>query len=247
MRIQYVNDLHMEFGHWPVIEQAGDVLCVAGDLCTWDTRDKGFMWLQEQAKKFDQVFFVPGNHEHYGLHYYQVVRDFWTKILAKEANIHYPEYAVEHDGVVFVGDTLWTDLNGGNPIAVLDYNMCMNDARWVFANKYMRENARQKEIIENQVWFNVDKPVVILTHHLPCKEMITAKWAGDRMNPAFANMDDWAENLLIKYGNIKMWHFGHTHDTIHKTHYGCKFVCNPYGYHGHMVNPEYRNALILEI
>lgn len=248
MKIQVVNDLHMEFGYWPEIKKVGDVLCVAGDLCAWETREKGLCWLIEQADNFEQVFFIPGNHEHYGCRHYRVVRDFWMNT-ANQArdNLHFPGDGVEYNGFVFLGDTLWTDLNNNDPIAVMDYRCTMNDARWVYDAKYMDENTLHRERLETRVLANIDKPIIMMTHHLPMMELVTPRWRGDRLNYCFANTGTWAYDLLVKYGNIKLWHFGHTHDTIDTEIEGCRFVCNPYGYFGHGVNNEYRNDKVIEV
>jgi hypothetical protein len=154
---------------------------------------------------------------------------------------------VEYNGFVFLGDTLWTDLNRGDAIAIMDYQFSMNDAKWVKHTKYLDENALQKERLETRVLANIDKPIIMMTHHLPCIEMITPRWRGDRLNPAFANMDTWATDLLTKYGNIKLWHFGHTHDTVDMELGGCRFICNPYGYYNYGTNREYKNNMVVEV
>lgn len=248
MKIQFVNDLHIEFGHWPEIEKAGDVLCVAGDLCAWETRDAGVVWLNEQAERFEQVFFIPGNHEHYGNERYLAVREFWQLACTyNRGNIHYPRHGQEYNGYVFLGDTLWTDLDNKNPVAIMDYNYGMNDARWVYVTTYLNENKLHRERLETYILANIDKPIIMMTHHLPMMELVVPRWRGDRLNYCFANTGTWAFDMLVKYGNVKVWHFGHTHDTVDTTIEGCRFICNPYGYHGNVVNPAYKNDKVVEV
>ena len=59
MKINYVSDLHLEFGPMEIEPDAGDVLVLAGDIdikCQVD-------WINSIASKFDHVIYVLGNHE----------------------------------------------------------------------------------------------------------------------------------------------------------------------------------------
>jgi len=251
MKVQMINDLHLEFDAWPVLIPEGDVLTVAGDLCTWTTRETGLEWLREQAKLFEHVFFVPGNHEYYngGFH---TVQNYWRN----QAHMDLPDNVTVLDGgpgyiynrVLFVGGTLWTDLDNNNPLAKLMFQNHMMDAvkcMGLDADIVIDENEKYKEDIEEIIHRNVDIPAVVLTHHLPTRRVIAPQWHGDHLNPAFANYDNWAENLLY-YGNIKLWHFGHTHTPTDMEYNDCRFVCNPVGYRGYE-HIKYDQVKVVEV
>lgn len=251
MKIQVVNDLHLEFGHWPELPVCGEVLTVAGDLCTWTNIYEGINWLNEQAKKFAHVFVVPGNHEYYGGQY-QKVRRYWTaeieKDLAPNAICLAGPSIYKYKGVGFIGDTLWTDLKNNDPLAKLMFQNHMMDTvkcLGLTADVVIDENQYTKEDIEGLIHHNLDIPIVLITHHLPFERAIAPQWKGDHLNPAFANYDNWAEALL-HWGNIKMWHFGHTHTPTRFTHKECEFVCNPFGYYKYE-ETNFNNCEIVEI
>ena len=252
IKIHLVSDLHTEFGVWPEIPVCGDILAVAGDLCTWSNVHGGVDWLNEQGKKFDRVFFIPGNHEYYGGSWYHV-NNYWTNKcrfdLAENVICLMEKPAYEYKDTVFIGHTLWTDLKNGDPLAKLmfmnhmrDYTACIG----LTPEETIIMNRGAKQIIEQLVLKNIDKKVVILTHHIPTDKAIHPKWAGDHLNAAFANYDGWAEKLLL-YGNIKLWHFGHTHTPFYRNlGDNTPFVCNPHGYAGYE-NNGFEPRLVLEV
>jgi hypothetical protein len=234
MKFQIVNDLHIEGRGAPGIENAADVLVVAGDLCDWPTRLDGVDFLNWQAQDRDLVIFTLGNHEYYHGEVNEV-EHFWhnecANLLADNVHVLVAGDTVDYENCTFIGDTLWTDLDHGKAAAI--YATGLNDCgltKGLTPERVCKRNHIAKVILDHAVHKNVDRKVVMVTHHLPMKELITPRFAGDALNPCFANYDDWARNLL-HWGNIKAWHFGHTHDQINVNLYDCQFVCNAGGYY----------------
>ena len=117
MKLVCISDLH---GLLHNLEEDGDILIIAGDICPATNHDIIFQrewleneckpWLQEMRKKFGHILFTPGNHdfifEPASLHYKMLrpVIDFvpvlpWTVLI---------DEAIEIMGVKFYG-TPWTN------------------------------------------------------------------------------------------------------------------------------------------
>ena len=249
MRIQYVNDLHMECGHTPELHRVAgaEVLTVAGDLINWKQRERGEEWLLNEARHFEKVYYVLGNHEYYGANNFDEVELWWIKREGKwPRNVHFLALGLFDifRNVMFTGETLWTQTT---PAEEYMFPFVMNDAAacpGLNAQRLNLVNKRAREAIETNVQLgqNMGYKTFVLTHHLPTEAITAPQWKGDKWNCFFANKPGWAEEL-----DADFWHFGHTHDTIDAVHCGTRYVCNPYGYHGYATNREYDNTKVIDV
>lgn len=245
MKIQIVNDLHTEFGNPAQIERTGaEVLSVAGDLTNWAMRLDGLAWLEEQSEHYERVFFVIGNHEYYGGRHASDVRKFWGSVVLPSNVVILTGKPHVYQDILFVGDTLWTNLNG---VQQLQYANVMNDnisCYGLTGQRISQENFHTRKDIELAMLMAREHGLksMVITHHLPTEAVISEKWRGSEYNCFFANTYGWAESI-----SPDVWHFGHTHDTIDMYHEGTRYVCNPYGYAGYELNDEYSNAKVIEL
>ena len=80
MKVQYASDLHIEFPHnssflhREPIKPVGEILILAGDVGFWnkETFEDGFF--DYIAHHFQQVYYLPGNHEFYNGQDIKVIR-----------------------------------------------------------------------------------------------------------------------------------------------------------------------------
>jgi len=150
MKIAIASDVHLEFGQLQLANtQNAEVLILSGDICTavdlqptglvgsakWDRYMEFFTAC---SVNFPHVVYVMGNHEHYH-------GDFATSItiirdaLSHLENIHVLDKEVwEHGDHVFIGGTLWTDMNNEDEMTMNhvsrrmnDFQICKNTARQV--------------------------------------------------------------------------------------------------------------------
>lgn len=146
MKIAYGSDLHLEFGPLVVNNtQGADVLILAGDICVardLELADKNLYaenkraqryldFFEDVAAKFPHVLYVMGNHEHYNGDF-KYTKGILQRKLAHLTNVHVLDKEVfEFDDVTFVCGTLWTDMNGEDPLTMQNMPRMMNDFRGI--------------------------------------------------------------------------------------------------------------------
>lgn len=187
MKIQVVSDIHLEFG--PIsIENAGDtdVLILSGDICVvkdladrdtynirgeHDKSNKYHTFFQECCARFPHVVYVMGNHEHYHGDFNtsaRVIRDR----LGYLANLHFLEKeSVMINDVLFIGGTLWTDMNKEDPITLSHIRGVMNDYKIIDDSS---------EMVNYKAYINKDKPVGVTDHQwfneTPYEDRVTVEF-----------------------------------------------------------------------
>ena len=276
MKIAICSDVHLEFGNL-VLENPGvDVLILSGDICVskdlMDHDANGIVsfgksqryheFFQNCSEKFPHVLYVAGNHEHYHGDFKDTIPDL-KKYLGYLPNLHILDKEVfELDDTVFVGSTLWTDMNKSDPLTLHQISRMMNDFR-IIDNSNRVVNYKTFDDPENP-----DKPTFrtrvarfcpedAVEEHVKCLDYIrhvydnTPPWkqvvvvghhtpshqSCHPMYKADREMNggyhsDLSEFILDRPG-IKLWTHGHTHEVFDYKIGECRVVCNPRGYIGH--------------
>jgi predicted phosphodiesterase len=141
MKIAICSDVHLEFGQLDLQNtQDAEVLVLSGDICTAvDLRvtdsilssaktDRYLDFFNACARNFPHVVYIMGNHEHY--HGDFATSAGYLKDAMKQCgdNIHFLDKEVwEHEDHVFIGGTLWTDMNGEDEMTMRHVERRMND------------------------------------------------------------------------------------------------------------------------
>ena len=247
MKIQILNDLHIEFGDFHVPETNADVVVFAGDI---GVGIDGLNWI-ESLEINKPVIYVLGNHEYYN-HDISLI----DEIKANAAdNIHVLDTdAVEIDGTRFLGCTLWTDF------------LLFGEAEKYFAIQHAKKGMADFEVInidgkrfcpedsirlheQNRDWLKCVLSIpfkgktVVVTHHLPSFKSVHQRFAKDLLSPAFASHLD----ELMDVEHIALWIHGHTHDAYDYKLNGTRVVCNPRGYFGYERTDEFKSDFIVEV
>ena len=253
MIIHLVSDLHLEFGYQEL--PGGDVLILAGDICEYRTLKndfhktklldrvpgafKSYDFFYSECAKYKQVFMVMGNHEHYH-HRFDKTYNLLKSVLPKNVSLLENEVE-EYRGVLFLGATLWTDLNKGDPVTRYTIKGVMNDYRVIrnsdhgfrrltpedTALRHRTSMAYIQHMIEGQL----DQKFVVVGHHSPSKLSTKPQYEGDVIvNGAYSS--DLSE-LMLDHPQICMWTHGHTHEMFDYMIGSTRVVCNPRGYVGH--------------
>lgn len=256
MNITLVSDLHLEFGYQEL--PGGDVLILAGDIAESRSirkslhetkpldRTPGYFkcwdFFEFECAKYQKVFYVMGNHEHYHGRFDKTYDEL--KSMMPENVTVLENEVVEYNGVMFMGATLWTDCNRGDPITVWHLKQSMNDYR-VVQNHYPDKNLYHKltpeftyathkktlEYFKTVLELNRNKPFVVITHHAPSFTSVNEKYTYDKtMNGGYASE---LSEFILDNPNIKYWVHGHMHDPVEYNIGETRILSNPRGYVGH--------------
>ena len=221
MRIQIVSDLHLEFSDINIqnIENA-DVLVLSGDIMVaskvlkpqseYGIRFRDF--LKRVSFQFPHVIYIMGNHDNV----YLLERD--TKII---------------NDVVFVGGTLWTDMNKFDPLTLHAVRDMMMDYRAIVHDKAGFRRLKPADTCERHrttldyIKFvadeHKDKKVVVCTHHSPSFQSVAEQYKTEYlMNGAYHSS---LEEHILDRPQIKLWTHGHTHTPFDYMVGECRVVC----------------------
>jgi len=292
MKIALCSDVHLEFGMTDKIKNPGgvDVLILSGDILVvrdlMDYDPYGIVdfgkstryheFFADCVREFPHVVYVAGNHEHYHGDFKYTISDL-KKRLAYLKNVHVlDKETFELDDVMFVGGTLWTDMNKEDPMTLHAISRMMNDFRCV-------ENSNRvvnyKTFDDNE---NPDKPTfrtrparfcpedavedhkkmlyyirIVYEDMPPWKQMVVV---GHHTPSHFSCHPKYKDDQLMNGGyhsdlsefildrpGIKLWTHGHTHEVFDYTIGDTRVVCNPRGYIGYETLADNFELKVIEL
>ena len=235
MQINFISDLHLEFGPLEIEPESGDVLVLAGDIDIKGRVD----WINDIASKFNHVIYVLGNHEFYNGTMDSIYRKTREGLVD---NVHLLENeSITIAGVTFHGATLWSDFLNGNPMSYLRCDQAINDYRLIRAgdgkHRFKPQIAHSLHNI-SKVFLqeNVKEGDVVVTHMAPSLLSIHEKYKNDmNINGSYAS--DLSE--LILDTKPKLWFHGHMHNSFDYNIGNTRILCNPRGYVVEELNSEF--------
>lgn len=229
MKIQYVSDLHLEFGVekivLPKVQATGDVMVVAGDLSKGSMFTQAVELLHEIWCPGKHMVVIPGNHEFYGRSYTALVPQ-WKEYFKDSEFIHFLDKDVINiDGVWFLGAVGWWDRKPN-----IQCLQAMNDFSYITDIKAHDQGAEwgrdARIFLERELETHKDDKVVVVTHNAPSHRSVAPRFVGSMINSCFHN--EW-EDLIMKY-RPKAWIHGHMHNFTKYEIGNCVVTCNPIGY-----------------
>lgn len=221
-----------------MVNDENTVMILSGDICTAHSLGSNVHQFFDSLKNFKAVIYVPGNHEYYRGHLNRCDDKIkgWLKEHGYD-NVHFLNMnSVIIDDVAFIGATLWTDINKGNPISMNEVQHGLNDYhvirtagyRKLLASDTIRTHMNHKAYLFDEIERlrpSVRRTVAV-THHSPSEPSVHPKYKGSSLNAAyFSNL----ENDLMDKGADYHFH-GHMHDNFQYTLGATEVICNPRGY-----------------
>lgn len=258
LKIQVVSDLHLEFGDI-FIDNVGDtdVLVLAGDIClavdfsnraTKARAARYTDFFKRASDNFKDVIYVMGNHEHYHFDYQETAAAL-REALTPFPNVHFLDNEVITIGdVTFIGGTLWTNFNNGDPHAMMAAAWGMNDFV-VVGNGPDNSRARTKALQPADVMVDHKKMMqlidettknpgkyVVVGHHAPSSRSVDGRYRNSNLNDAYySNLDE----FIIDRPDIRLWCHGHMHGSNDYEVGETRIFANARGYHLREENPNF--------
>jgi predicted phosphodiesterase len=259
MKIAIGSDIHLEFGTLPLIDAPeADVLVLAGDILVafeltylnniskspvagLDRAKCYFDFITKCCRLYKHVIFLMGNHEHYHGEFNSTAR------IIKETFDHIKNFyllensVIKIDDVVFIGATLWTNMNGEDDKTIEKVHKNLNDyVNILFEDELgirdfepedtIEEHRKSLTFLKRAVCEHLAYKVIVITHHAPSKLSKHPKMRpSNLLNGAY--MSD-LDNFIEIHSQIKYWIHGHTHKKQNYIIGETNIVCNPRGYLG---------------
>jgi len=240
-RIQIVSDVHIEFGkenYDDSIVPKAKYLALLGDIGLPYYRSEYRAFIHQQAKKFEKVIVLAGNHEYYGASLdstTKAIRDVCKS--APNQNVLFgDQLSVLIDGVRILACTLWSDVQ---PESVELIETCLSDYKHIKKKESDPEGTTLRvadtvELHKQDLQFlssaintakQTDEPVMVLTHHAPSLRMGMCSPQDLEIREAFCS------DLSSLYGApVQVMCHGHTHWFKNICFKGTRFISNPKGY-----------------
>ena len=161
----------------------------------------------------------------------------------------------EINDVTFIGATLWTDCNKGDPLTLHALTDMMNDFRIIRNDEHgftklrpahaMYRHQQTMGYLKSVLTDMKDKKVVFVGHHAPTSQSTHEKYKSQYlMNGGYrSDLDD----FMLDHPEIVLWTHGHTHDPFDYMVGTTRVVCNPRGYAGHDPQADVFQLMYLDI
>ena len=255
MKIQYCSDLHLEFrenlrmmnAKEPVLDVAGDVLVIAGDVGYLSDKNVEHLRLWKwMSENYRQVLMVAGNHEFYNHGDIAAMGDSWEKKFLPNVG-YYHNKVVRIGNTDFILSTLWSRISPLDEMIVQagmnDYRQILYNRHRLTANDITDEFEKNFAFIQKSVEMTDAEKIVVVTHHIPTFASIDKRYAGDPLNVAFAT----ELGNYIADSRINAWIYGHAHHQTDLMIGNIHLVSNPLGYVFARENITFNASAFIEI
>jgi DNA repair exonuclease SbcCD nuclease subunit len=277
MKIQVMNDLHIEFDNGPQLKlPGGQILLLPGDVCvaaylgkqrTDKLAKKHERVCREfffhECAKYEKVYYIMGNHEHYnGIFDYsaETLREF---LEGTNVTLLDKEFVDLNEQWQLFGGTLWTDYNNQDWFAMHAAKDKMNDHTIIkkmkpVANPYGEMMGR---FLPVDAYEEHNKTLEALENGIydmaridrPTIVMTHHAPTHQSVMPQYKGdllNAAYASDLseqILRLTNIKYWFHGHMHDSFEYMVGECQVKCNPRGYNGYALNANFNVDFEFEI
>lgn len=214
MKIQYCSDLHLEFDQnnrflrFKPLKPCAEVLILAGDIVPLHEKYYSDPFFRFVSDHYEQVFWIPGNHEYYS----RSVSDYRSSFnISFLGNINLVNnIKLNHKGIDFIFSTLWSEIGKTNEKkieqSVSDFHCITENNELLTIAGFNRLHQAGLSFLKQSLKGKNDKTVVV-THHLPSALCNAPQHAKSPINEAFCV--DLTE--MIETCNANFWIYGHSH------------------------------------
>ena len=258
MQFELISDIHLEFIYGELSnpqsylerifsKPVAKTLLIAGDISSHLAEpNQGIVdFFDLVSRKYERVLAVLGNHDY--------INDFSTiGQVGKAVKEIFPEIIwLDNEGIdlgevrVF-GGTLWSQITEDNKARMssymIDYHMIEKaEGTLITPDDTNLLNRESKRALLDFIEADRSKPVVVLTHHAPCRR--SSKWPDSDTTQGFCNDYD---GLLKTQDNIRLWAHGHVHEPVDYRCGSVRVVAYPHGYLGHerLADSPYKPKLL---
>lgn len=243
---QLVSDIHLEHLkppiQYPLIQRHANNLILAGDIAPMTRRNLLEPFLTYVSQKWDNVIYVPGNHEYYDN---KECVTWDTSYFPKNVHLLQNECIVI-DGIKILGTTLWAQISDEDRFSIA---FRLNDFKYIWKTPTRRlaveefndMNDKAKAFLRKEAEDNC----IIVTHHAPMPQCLADEHKGDVMSTCYVN--DFDKDGLLENVKVAVWCYGHTHHAQDFMFKDTHIVSNPMGYPDEVGKTGYYESVCVEV
>jgi DNA repair exonuclease SbcCD nuclease subunit len=233
--IMLAEDLH---NHPPTVSSPYESYTALGTRQKAAQRFRAF--LSRVSNEFPHVIYIAGNHEFYHGRW-SASLDHLREACAVYPNIYFLENNIKViNEVSFIGATLWTDCNKGDPLTLHALSDMMNDYSVIRNDEHGYTKLRPSHTVHRhqqtlsylkQVLVDMkDKKVVFVGHHAPSAMSTHDRYKHNVHSIMNGGYHSELSEFILDHPQIVLWTHGHMHDPFDYNIGTTRVVCNPRGY-----------------
>jgi len=251
MKIQYCSDLHLEFPknkefikNNPIIPTA-EILVLAGDVLPFQLIDDFTYFFDELSDKFEQVYWIPGNHEYYGSDINTRSNSFSEKIRSNLHLINNQSVKIENANLIF--STLWSKIGEENRFVIQntlsDFKAIKDGENLLGIEKFNSLHQNSVDFLTSTLKQFQNEKNIVISHHIPTFLNYPEEHRQSKVNQGFAT----ELHNLIHDSSIEAWIYGHHHSNIPIFEINStKLITNQLGYVKYRKNKIYSSEASFE-
>lgn len=229
-----------------LLEPVGEVLILAGDILPFALHNTQSIFIDFIADHFEQVYWIPGNHEYYGYDLATVADPLLEKLRSNVWLVN--NQVIEYRDVSLICSTLWSKVD---VLHELDIQRNISDFRaikWKEENfttqRFNQLHNRSVEFLETAFKEKDTEKNIVITHHVPTFYDYPKKYRKSPLNGAFVT----ELHALIHDSGADFWIYGHHHFNIPPFKIGnTTLLTNQLGYVHHGEHYKFNKKAVFEI
>lgn len=236
MLIQYMSDLHLEFGNNSVylksrLKAAGDILLICGDVgYIGDEQFNRHPFWNWASANFKEVMIIPGNHDLYGNFNLDLLKEDYEFKIRDNVRFIYNKLIHLTPKTDLIATTLWSKIpdEHSRPIAnrIADFKKIQCAGVPLTTDRYNIEHKKCQEFLMKSIDESKADNIIVASHHVPSTNLIPDDFHEGKYIAAFAS--DTAP--YINDRRVKYWIYGHSHRNINKSIGHIQYLTNQLGY-----------------
>jgi len=218
LTVQYASDLHLEFSanrdfldEHP-IQPMGEVLVLGGDIVPFAIMHKQARFFDYLSDQFAAVYWMPGNHEYYGVDIQKVSGEMNKSIKNNVFLVN--NTTAQYKDTTFIFSTLWSAVSPANHAQLAeqfnDFSMIQYDGAPLTVSQYNQIHENNLEFVTNALSQTFTGKSVVCTHHAPTLMQYPAHFKNNPISEVIATeLTD-----LIEATTPDAWIYGHDHTNV---------------------------------
>lgn len=253
MIIQYMSDLHLEFGNNSVylksqLRAAGDILLICGDVgYIGDEQLKKHPFWDWASENFKDVIIIPGNHDLYCNFNLNALEDDSEIRIRDNVRFVYNKLIHLTPETDLIATTLWSNIPDEYAEQILsrmaDFKKIKIGDNLLTIARYNIEHDKCQKFLLKSIRESKANNIIVASHHVPSTELIPKDFNKEKYIVAFAS--DTAAYITDQ--RVKYWIYGHSHSNINKNIGYVQYLTNQLGYVRYNEHCQFQVESVVEI